>query len=100
MSITFKLHKFNRSGVPIKTTRSLSISSSSGLENASDHMSTNRFEKVAFSVNSTRSNASVAFSNLSTLESVFKSLRQKRYVVFIVLVWTENENATTCLRFQ
>ena len=95
MSITFKLHKFNRSEVPIKVTRSLSISSSSGLEN----MSTNRFETFAFSVNSTRSNDSVAFSNLSTLESVFKSLRQKRYVIFIVLVWTENENAT-CLRFQ
>ena len=42
----------------------------------------------------------VAFSNLSTLESVSKSLRfnRKRYVVFIVFVWTGN--ATKCLRFQ
>ena len=36
----------------------------------------------------------VAFSNLSTLESVFKSLRfnRKRYVIFIVFVWTGTRN--------
>ena len=39
----------------------------------------------------------VAFSNLSTLEIVFESLRfhRKRYTVFIVFVWTGHENATT-----
>ena len=44
----------------------------------------------------------VAFSNLSTLESVFKSSRfhRKRYIVFIVFVWTGHENATKCLRSQ
>ena len=38
---------------------------------------TNRFQKFAFSVNSTRPHEAdtVAFSNLSNLESVFKSLR-------------------------
>ena len=38
---------------------------------------TNRFQKFAFSVNSTRSHEAdtIAFSNLSTLESVLKSLR-------------------------
>ena len=41
----------------------------------------------------------VAFSNLSTLESVFKSLRfhRKRYIVF---VWTGHKSATKFLRFQ
>ena len=38
---------------------------------------TNRFQKFAFSVNSTRPHEAdtVAFSNISTLEIVFKSLR-------------------------
>ena len=62
---------------------------------------TNRFQKFAFSVNSTRPHDTdtVAFSNLSTLEIVFESLRfhRKRYIVF---VWTGHENATKCLRFQ
>ena len=41
----------------------------------------------------------VTFSNVSTLEIVFESLRfhRKRYIVF---VWTGHENATKCLRFQ
>ena len=48
-----------------------------------------RLQKFAFSFISTRPHDTdtVAFSNLSTLESVFKSLRfhRKRYIVF---VWT------------
>ena len=41
----------------------------------------------------------VTFSNLSTLESVFKSFRfhGKRYIVFVC---TGHENATKCLRFH
>ena len=48
------------------------------------------FQKFAFSVN-------VAFSNLSTLESILKSFRfhWKRYIVFI-----RGFYATKCLRFQ
>ena len=44
---------------------------------------TKRFQKLAFSVNSTRPHEAdtVAFSNLSTLESVFKSLRFHRFRV-------------------
>ena len=65
-----------------------------------DHV-TNRFQKFAFSVNSTRPHDTdtVAFSSLSILEIVFKSLRfhRKRYIVF---VWTGHENATKYLRFQ
>ena len=65
---------------------------------------TNRFQKFAFSLISTRPHDTdtVAFSNLSTLEIVFESLRfhRKRYIVFIVFVWTGHENAKKCLRFQ
>ena len=56
---------------------------------------TNRFQKFAFSVNSTRPHEAdaVAFWNLSTLENVFKSLRfhRKRYIAFIVFVWTGHD---------
>ena len=59
---------------------------------------TNHFQKFAFSLISTRPHDTdtVAFSNLSTLESVFKSLRfhRKRYIIVIVFVWTGHENAT------
>ena len=52
---------------------------------------TNRLQKFAFSVNSTRPHDTdtVAFSNLSTLESVCKSLS-----FHIVFVWTGHENAS------
>ena len=58
---------------------------------------TNRFQKFVFSLISTRQHDAdtVAFSNLSTLESVFKSLRFHRS-----FVRTGHENATKCLRFQ
>ena len=107
MSCQFTI-KLNRSEIVIKTTiLSLSISSIfvfwMQVDWDWDHM-INRFQKFAFSVNSTRPHEAdtVVFSNLSTLESVFKSLRfhRKRYIVFIVFVWTGHKNATKCLRFQ
>ena len=65
-----------------------------------DHM-INCFQKFAFSVNSTRPHETdaVVFSNLSTLESVFKSLRFHRkgyivFIVFIIFVSTVYENAS------
>ena len=44
---------------------------------------TNRFQKFAFLVNLIRPHEAdiVAFSNLSTLESAFKSLRIRRFIV-------------------
>ena len=54
-----------------------------------------RFRKFAFSVNSTRPHKAVAFSNLSILESVFKSLR-----FHIVFVWMGHVNESKCLRIQ
>ena len=57
---------------------------------------TNRFQKFAFSVNSTRPHDTdtVAFSNLSTLEIVFESLRFHRFRVDGT--WKRNKS----LRFQ
>ena len=94
--------KLHRSEIPIiiKTIRYLSTSPDW------DYI-TNRFQKFttpilwAFSLISTRplDTDTVAFSNLSTLESVFKSFRfhRKRHIVFVL---TGHENATNCLGFQ